>query len=96
MRSCPKLDLKEGEHSRWRCEGVNPYKEDIPADIACHTSYVDQHMGSKLLKSYLFPGALHGETKLEASSLPSPLANLMAPGVIQPLSLLVLSTSLQP
>ena len=35
---CPKLKLKKGDHTRWRCEGINPYKEDIPSYTACHTS----------------------------------------------------------
>ena len=35
---CKKLKLKEGDLSRWRCEGINPYKEDIPSHVACHTS----------------------------------------------------------
>ena len=51
---------------------------------------------AKLFKSYFLPGALHGETKLEAASPPSPIAKLMAPGVIQHHSLLALSTSLKP
>jgi len=36
--SCPKLSHKPGKEARWRCEGVNPYKEDIPAGTSCHTS----------------------------------------------------------
>ena len=35
---CPRLRLKRGDHSRWRCDGVNPYKEDIPSHVSCHTS----------------------------------------------------------
>jgi len=34
---CPKLVHKSGEHSRWRCEKVNPYTKDIPAGTFCHT-----------------------------------------------------------
>jgi len=35
---CPKLKLTPGYNSHWRCEGVNPYKEDIPSQVTCHTS----------------------------------------------------------
>jgi len=35
---CPKLTFKRGDHSRWRCDGVNPYREDIPSHVSCHTS----------------------------------------------------------
>jgi len=35
---CTKLTFKRGDHSRWRCDGVNPYREDIPSHVSCHTS----------------------------------------------------------
>jgi len=35
---CPKLKLTPGYNSHWRCEGVNPYKDDIPSQVTCHTS----------------------------------------------------------
>jgi len=35
---CPKLHFKRGDHSRWRCDGVNPYREDIPSHVSCHTA----------------------------------------------------------
>merc|ERR1719431_338140 len=36
--ACPKLKLTKGDNSRWRCDGINPYKEDIPSHVACYTS----------------------------------------------------------
>ena len=35
---CPRVRFKRGDHSRWRCDGVNPYKEDIPSHVSCHTA----------------------------------------------------------
>ena len=42
QKVCPKINLKKGLHARWRCEGINPYVEDIPAGTPCHASYVDK------------------------------------------------------
>jgi len=35
---CAKLKLTPGYNSHWRCDGVNPYKDDIPSQVTCHTS----------------------------------------------------------
>ena len=35
---CPKLKLKKGDKARWRCKGINPYKEDIPQGTHCYAT----------------------------------------------------------
>ena len=62
---CPKLDHKDGEHSRWRCEGINPYKEDIPEGTACHTSLVELKTVEIENIFVLLLGVHHGEMKLD-------------------------------
>jgi len=35
---CPKLVMNDGQYAHWRCQGLNPYMEDIPEGKTCHTS----------------------------------------------------------
>jgi len=36
---CPKLNLidEKEDYARWECQGINPYNEDIPSHVTCHT-----------------------------------------------------------
>ena len=36
--ACPKLEIKDGDKARWRCRGINPYKEDIPKGTHCYAT----------------------------------------------------------
>jgi len=35
---CAKLVMNDGRYAHWRCQGLNPYMEDIPEGKTCHTS----------------------------------------------------------
>ena len=37
---CSKLALAPGQLARWTCDGVNPYKADIPVGTVCQAVYV--------------------------------------------------------
>ena len=37
---CDKLAMAPGHLARWTCEGVNPYKANIPAGTVCYARSV--------------------------------------------------------
>ena len=36
--ACPRLGKKDGDKARWRCKGINPYKDDIPEGTHCYAT----------------------------------------------------------
>ena len=42
---CSKLALAPGHLARWTCDGVNPYKADIPVGTVCQAVYVQTDPG---------------------------------------------------
>ena len=36
--TCPKLGMKKGDKARWRCNGINPYNQDIPKGTHCYAT----------------------------------------------------------